>query len=341
MKKKIIVLQSKYHGSNQQLLSIAKYAFSDYEPHAVNVELRSRKKIFFPLYKVIIFLRSYIGSKKIIAQFLNTLALKNLGPEISDSDVILAKTAPYEVPAQLLAAGSKASVCFIGRPRRFPADKFTCLVSTPSTPVQPNNITLETLPTFSTFKDYELHKINIKESSKIWGMLLGGNAKGFEYDEKTWLTLATDMQKLAKKYKIKWLISTSPRTGKKAEMIFKKVFPNLSPELYELICWGDQQRKSILDCLSSSEVVFVTEDSASMVSEAVNCRIPTISIRPKKTGYNSLTEPLATYHHQKGTLVRMTSDEIGSFDFPLWIRKGYKPLTLCWTEQWRKQVQEK
>ena len=341
MKKRIIILQSKYHGSNQQLLSIAKYAFSDYDPHAVHIELRSRKKILLPIYKIIIIVRNYLGSRNPISQLLNTLALKNVKGKILDADIILAKTAPYECPAQMLAAGTRASVYFIGQPRRFPTDKFTCLVSTPSTPVQPNDITLETLPTFSTFKNYHRHKINTKKPSRIWGMLLGGNAKGFKYDNKTWLTLATDMQEIAKKYKIKWLISTSPRTGKNAEAIFKKIFPEPSPGLYELSCWGDPQQKSILDCLSCSEVVFVTEDSASMISEAVNCRIPTVSIRPKKTGYNGLTEPLATYHHQKGTLIRMTSDEIKSFDFPLWISKDFKPLTLCWTEQWQKQAQEK
>nr|WP_320051398.1 ELM1/GtrOC1 family putative glycosyltransferase [uncultured Desulfuromonas sp.] len=334
--KKIVVLMSKNHGSNQQLLSIARHVYSGYNLQKTTVGLISHAPILFPVYHGVIRTCKTLGGDHPVSRFLKRFILRNHPLQLNEGDIILAKTGRYEFPAQLLAAGSRAQTIYIGQPRRLNSNAFDCLVATPSTPSRTHHIFLDILPT--PFSYNEFCALSPPRDRTLWAMLLGGNARGFSYDESTWTQLIDSMIQLAGTHHIRWRISTSPRTGREIETLLKLRFSTEKDSLAELVCWGDQQRKSVQDCLVGTDMAFVTEDSASMLCEALNSRLPIISIRPDAAGHNTLTTPLAEHHQLKGSLLRMTCSQLTAIDIPSWRNRQFSPLRQCWTEQWRKQI---
>ena len=334
--KKIVVLLSRNHGSNQQLLSIAKYLYRDFQLEEVHVSLFSHAPPLFPLYHRIIRLSKRLGSNHPVTKCLKRLVLRARPLSLTCSDIVLAKTGRYEFPAQLLAAGSGARTIYLGQPRRMNSKAFDCLVATPSTPADPATIFLETLPTSFTYEAFQKSS-SARADKKLWVMLLGGNARGYTYTDQSWSALAQAMLDLAKAHQIRWRISSSPRTGCPAESLIKQIFAQNLGYLESFICWGDNQRKSVMDCLCHADMAFVTEDSASMLCEAVNSRLPTIAIRPDNADHNNLTTPLAVYHHQKGSLLRTTCGQLATIDLHHWRTTQFTALRQCWTTQWQHQ----
>lgn len=332
---RIIVLLSRYHGSNQQLLAIAKH-LNHGEVLPVRCELRSRSKIFYSLYRLILWmLRSSILSGK-LSNLLRCLVLKN-SVVSCENDIILAKTPPFEFPLHLLAAGTGAQTYFVGKPKRIHRGEYDCLISTPSTKVNNATVELEMLPTSFTYEEYLSQRNVLEAGINTWCLLLGGDAKGFAYQREHWVFLADFIIEACKADDVHWVISTSPRTGSLAEQYFKERFINEPSFKGELYLWQEaspDRQRSVLSILSSATRIFVTEDSASMLSEAVNTRLPVVSLRPQASEYNSLTTPLAEYHTEYGHIIRLNIEDIAqkSLEINNWVSLEFRPIARCWSQ---------
>jgi mitochondrial fission protein ELM1 len=115
---------------------------------------------------------------------------------------------------------------------------------------------------------------------KVAGLLIGGNAGPFRYRRKEWDRLLDFTAAVSKAWGTRWLISTSRRTpdyiaGKIAELAkddsvvdrfidFRIAGPGTLPEIF-----------------TKAEVVVCTEDSSTMISEAVSARLPVVGVAPR------------------------------------------------------------
>ena len=103
-----------------------------------------------------------------------------------------------------------------------------------------------------------------------WTMIIGGNGKFHEYDAGDWRTLAESMNQAAARHGIRWLISTSRRTGAENEAILKD---GLAPGVIaDAIWWASSPRQGLAAFVYAGERVFVTRDSLTMISEVIATR---------------------------------------------------------------------
>ena len=71
-------------------------------------------------------------------------------------------------------------------------------------------------------------------------VLLGGDGSGYRYKDRDWEQLAAAMNVLSQEQKVIWLLTTSRRTGRRAEAVLRGL---LNPEiLVEVVWFADRPR---------------------------------------------------------------------------------------------------
>ena len=84
------------------------------------------------------------------------------------------------------------------------------------------------------------------------------------------------MNELAARHGVRWLISTSRRTGRAAE---DALFAALAPHNVAYAVWWSRREERILgDLMGAAERLFVTVDSMSMISECIAAAKPLILV---------------------------------------------------------------
>lgn len=117
-------------------------------------------------------------------------------------------------------------------------------------------------------------------NTRLWTLLIGGTGSGYQYTTSDWHQLAEAAEAIAKRYGIRWLISNSRRSGIE---VGKILLSHLSPKhCQQFVDVNDDQGPNIKALLGRGERIFCTEDSLSMVSEAVSMNKPVISLRPEQ-----------------------------------------------------------
>jgi mitochondrial fission protein ELM1 len=117
-----------------------------------------------------------------------------------------------------------------------------------------------------------------KEDERYVSVIIGGDDDTFTLKKEQIKSYFDYIFDRFKEYKI--LVTTSPRTSKEIESLVEEY-----PFFYKLI-YSKQKANPIPDFLSCSEVVFITMDSTSMISEAVSYGKSSVVVLPieKKGG---------------------------------------------------------
>ncbi|AUM13450.1 hypothetical protein Kalk_13915 [Ketobacter alkanivorans] len=333
----IYVLESKHIGSNIQLNAIANALQSN--PDLINklhCETRSRRSIFFNLYKIAAWALTRIENpslKRIIAW-----ACIGQHPEIEAGSFIIAKTAPFEYPALILSKAYSSCIIYMGAPKRIDHKTIATLISTPSTPAQHAHINLQTLPTSITFQQFTLSRRALTNQKKLT-LLIGGNTKGYQYSEEFWERLCQYILDSSIDLEIEWTISTSPRTPETCTKILSKAFPKTNERIQLHLWHKDDERISLIDAISQCYILVTTEDSASMISEGVNARLPTVTIRPQGRGYNNLVTPMVEQLEESGKIIRCELNNLSIGQIIDWANsEKFRPLKKCWSEELTRQL---
>lgn len=184
-------------------------------------------------------------------------------------DLIVSSNTPTISFCRLLARQHGASTIFLGElhPRR---SGWFDLIVVPVPMEMPNAMLAPVLQTGQTqARAREAAQTFWPEGapSNCWTMIIGGNGKSNTYRPDEWKVLAESMNRLANRNGIKWLISTSRRTGAANEAILKET---LDQELIqEAIWWNEQPKKGLAAFIHVGERVFATRDSLTMISEVI------------------------------------------------------------------------
>ncbi|MFK7850340.1 MAG: ELM1/GtrOC1 family putative glycosyltransferase [Akkermansiaceae bacterium] len=190
-------------------------------------------------------------------------------PDVREVDLIVSSCGKSAYLNRLLSREFGARSIFIGELKPFPEDWFD-LIITPVEARGPNELQIPVIETGRTPESCkDAAKIFWKGSvpERCWTVLIGGTSRTHPFVEQDWIGLAGGLNTLSEKFGIRWLVSTSRRTGRKAENILKS---RLSHEaLEEAIWWGDDPKKVVGAFLGAGERIFVTQDSLTMMSEAL------------------------------------------------------------------------
>ena len=114
---------------------------------------------------------------------------------------------------------------------------------------------------------------------RLAGLLIGGNAGPFRYRRGEWERLLDFARALSKAWGTRWLVSTSRRTpdfvaGRVAELAKN------DSVIAHFIDYRTAGPGTLPDVFRKAEVIVCTEDSSTMVSEAVSARLPVVGVAP-------------------------------------------------------------
>jgi mitochondrial fission protein ELM1 len=128
---------------------------------------------------------------------------------------------------------------------------------------------------------------NPPSNSNRWAVLIGGNSNEYAFNLSDYTTLAESLLGLAKKHQAKLLITTSRRTSPEVENILEAIAQKWPDHIEKLVLFHKKPEKVVSFFLQTASIVFCTEDSGSMITEAILSHRKVYSLRPEK---NSLSE---------------------------------------------------
>jgi mitochondrial fission protein ELM1 len=173
---------------------------------------------------------------------------------------------------------------YAGSLRRLSSRLFSVVLTLEPIDAAASNLVLDLPPSVIDFDDLQiqgerfLDQLGLGEQ-RCWTLMIGGNGAGYRYRRQDWQTLARVMNALARRYGIRWLLASSRRTGKRAGQVIRH---NLDKKLVAAHSWYDEGDEFSAEAwLGAAERVFVTEDSMTMLTEAIYSRRPVVSLRPR------------------------------------------------------------
>jgi mitochondrial fission protein ELM1 len=114
---------------------------------------------------------------------------------------------------------------------------------------------------------------------QLAGLLIGGNAGPFRYRRGEWEQLIDFARHLSKAWGTRWLVSTSRRTP---DQVADRVAELAKDEsvIDRFIDYRTAGPGTLPEVFGKAEVIVCTEDSSTMVSEAVSARLPIVGVAP-------------------------------------------------------------
>jgi mitochondrial fission protein ELM1 len=204
--------------------------------------------------------------------------------ELRVPDLILSSGGRSVFVARVFANRYKVPFIFIGERKPYPSEWFHT-VFTPSVLEQGvNDVSIDLIPTGVTPEKVAQAAAHYEcPEGTCWTMVIGGASRSHPYMETDWKQLAEGMNQLAEHHGIRWLLTTSHRTGDNAEAMLQKT---LRPEvLADAIWWDTKPEKRMMAFLGAADRVFVTQDSVTMVTECVASGKSVYVLQPEKVSF--------------------------------------------------------
>lgn len=148
-------------------------------------------------------------------------------------------------------------------------------------------------------------------SQKNWSMLIGGDGSGYCWQEQDFHRIGRALRVLSHQYGVRWLLTTSRRTPLEAEKILGQYLNEDNVQT----CYFFHQQKSgdILAILGSSERIFCTEDSLSMITESVALEKPVVTIKPENITHKEVHQSVLLELESNRLIERYSISEVYTY----------------------------
>jgi len=172
-----------------------------------------------------------------------------------------------------------------------------------------NEIVLDVAPTlpFQGEIDDFCQKMHLNKSAKYVTLLIGGDGSGYLYDEKDYDRLTAFVNRTAKE--VNWLVTTSRRTPVEIE---KKMQREMKAAKF--IAYHQNPQKVVAGFLTLSETVYVTEESASMVGEAIAAQKKVITLYPRYRKGDKDYQKILSKYRKNHRIVSWSMEEMQDFN---------------------------
>lgn len=165
---------------------------------------------------------------------------------------------------------------FIGSRRRLPPSAFAANLTLEPTE-EPGNVVTPVAP--SPVLPGEIARDGAAfraerglADENLWLMACGGTGAGKTYRAQHWTQLAQWMNEAAEAHGIRWLLSTSRRTGASGEEALAKALH--AERLAYAVWWNRRPERILATLMGAAERLFVTVDSMSMIGECIGAQKP-------------------------------------------------------------------
>ena len=164
----------------------------------------------------------------------------------------------------------------LGSPRGIKSELFNAHLTAERYSNSKNNIVYDVTPSKYSPKAC----ISNNEIEKKILLLFGGNGIGYEYSDRDIKNLTETMNSLTEKNKKELICVTSRRSKENHENILRQNLNNLSKRSIWFHRGGENA--DLRDLFSLSDFIFVTEDSAMMISESISSGKTVTTLFPEK-----------------------------------------------------------
>lgn len=230
---------------------------------------------------------------------------------VQKPDIIISAGGDTSFLNAILAKKYKAINFFAGSLRRLNSALFSAVFSSDTS--LKNNITLQTpisVITFDAIKESAKSFLDKHELRKqeYWSFLLGGSDAGYVYKKEDIENFITQIKLIQRNYPdIGLLISTSRRTENFVEDMLKVL------DVDYLVLYNEDPQKVVKAFLGLSSRVFVSEDSITMVAEAIAASKEVYTLLPKVANPTENDLGIIRRHQEKGYIQRVNIEDIGDF----------------------------
>ena len=196
-------------------------------------------------------------------------------------DLIIASGGKSVFAARSLAVRHRAPLIFLGERKPYPAGWFHTAFTPSGLEAAACDVRMDVIPTkiSAAAVQQAADAWAAKPPGRLWAMLVGGPSRSHHYQADDWQRLAAGMTTLARREGIRWLVTTSRRTGLEIEATLRDLLP---PDIIaDAVWWCHAPEKKFAAYLGSAEKLWVTQDSVSMVTEATAARKPVIVVYPR------------------------------------------------------------
>ena len=267
--------------------------------------------------------RALMGSKgrPVSQALLDYVAKVEIPHHAAAPDLIISSGGKSVFSAKNLAERFGVPYVFIGERKPFPARWFTTVISPVPEESSENSIDVELIPT--PVNPRMIAEMG-PEQPELWCMVIGGASRSHQFTTEDWIALARGVNQLAERYQRRWLLTTSRRTGTTVETILRQY---LNPKIIaDAIWWAEQPRKELYQFMARAEKLFITQDSVTMVTEAISAGKPVYSVYPKQLRFSNKSflpdyySRLESNHRLKRVpLSKLESLDIGNDKFDLMV----------------------
>ncbi len=236
-------------------------------------------------------------------------------PPASRPDLIVASGGKAAFAARSLAVKHAAPLVFLGERKPYPSRWFHTVFTPSPFETDSHDVPVEMVPTRITpaAVDAAADAWPERPQGRLWAMLIGGPSVSHPYTTDDWQALGSQMNVLAENHGIRWLVSTSRRTGVEAEAALRR---SIAPcAIARAVWWAQNPEKLMAPFLGSAAWVFVTQDSVTMVTEAIASGRPVVVTMPAKTELKP-TSFLPGYFDRlenAARIVRIPFEQLGGF----------------------------
>jgi mitochondrial fission protein ELM1 len=235
-------------------------------------------------------------------------------------DLIITSGGKAVFASRSLAVKTGAPLVFIGERKPYPSEWFHTVLTPSPFETGVNDVPIEMIPTGMTPESVKSAAISWQErpDGELWAMIIGGASASHNFTDADWQSLGSQMNVLAEKHGIRWLVSTSRRTGARAEGLIKRAL-DLN-HVARAVWWAEKPEKKMAAFFGSAARVFVTQDSVTMVTEAVAAGQPVLVLRPEKTAFatDSFLPGYFKNLENRKRIVRVMISELADFDPGAW-----------------------
>ena len=186
---------------------------------------------------------------------------------------------------------------FSGTTKRYPRNFLDC-VFTVTHDAAKNNVVLP-LPPVEAHESVRSYATD-RAVAPTGCVLIGGDGAGCTFVDSDWQRLGNWMA--SQSDSVRWHLSTSRRTGVKQEAQLRKILEANGVVLERAIWWAEKPERVMRELLSDSDFIVCTQDSLSMLAEAMYTGKPVYSFAPEQCHMTENDAAAMVGYAQKGFL---------------------------------------
>ena len=210
--------------------------------------------------------------------------------DIQGHDLVIAAGGNTMQVSAAIKLAYSLPVIQLGSPRGLHSSVFNALVTVEKYFDHPSNIVAAITPNIYSpaICSIAAEKDNLSDHILF---LIGGEGIGYSYLPNEWESMLTSIQGLCSKTELPISIVTSRRTSPEVEDLFQSRLKNILGDYSAWFHHGDKDF-NLAALLGSATNIFVTEDSAMMISESISSGKPVTTLYP-----SNIKSPLRYENH--------------------------------------------